>query len=66
MIAFDKLGSLEVETITPRDMFGYKAAQERDLDYSCDLKHFCTHKHDYFSEFSADSSSLRFLLWIDL
>lgn len=38
LVTFDKQCSLEVETLTTRDMFGYKAAQERALDYSCDLE----------------------------
>lgn len=65
LVTLDKQCSLEVETLTPKYP-EYKAAQEKALDNSCDLKHFCTHKHDYVYEFSADSSSLRFLLWIDL
>lgn len=39
--------NLEGETLIPRDMFGYKAAQERAMNYSFDLKHFSTHKHVY-------------------
>lgn len=66
LVTFDKQCNLEVETLTPRDMFASKAAQERAMDYSCDLKHFCTYRHDYFYEFSADSCHLRFLLLTDL
>lgn len=66
LITLGKQCNLEVETIIPRDMFVTKAVQERAMDYTYDLKHFCTHRHSYFYEFSADSCGQRFLSWTGL
>lgn len=66
LIILGKQCNLEVETIIPGDAFGSKAVQERAMDYTYVLNHFCTHRHSYLYEFSTDSCTLRFLSWTDL